>query len=58
MCHCHCDGSITFISQPYQRLLRPLLSLADLAVVAMNEPQFSASLILILNHFQLQPPER
>lgn len=57
MCFCHIDSNITFISQPNERLLRPLLSLADLAVVQMNEPQFSVSLILILNHFQPKPPE-
>ena len=31
---------------------RLLLSVVNLAVVCMNEPQFSVSLILILNHSQ------
>lgn len=32
MCFCHIASNISFISQPSERLLRRLLSLADMAV--------------------------
>lgn len=55
MYHCHNDRYITFISQPPCKIMKK--SVSALAAVCMNEPQFSVSLILTLNHFKPKPLE-